>query len=97
MICTVPDAMCLEGAPKSVVNEGLNRNFARLDGDHNRGLVVWKRAGSLVILGPQPPGDGLFDVGKRLLLRFPLRNATGKGRALSHNPPAFVNRQNDMK
>jgi len=42
-----------------------------------------------LIFRPEPRGDRFLDVGEGLLLVFPLRHASGQGRAFDHKPAIF--------
>lgn len=67
--------------------EILPSRATRLDGHEDFALIrprVFRRG--LLILSPQPRGNRFFDVGQRLLLVLPLRDASGQGGTLSDDP-----------
>jgi len=58
-----------------------------LDGDEDFALPRLAVTGDgLLILRPEPCGDGFLDIGQCLLFGFPLRHASGQRRTFGHNP-----------
>jgi hypothetical protein len=61
-----------------------------LDRDENFGLLPMRVAGhGLLIFRSVPCGNSFLDVGESLLFVFPMRHASGQGRAFNYKPAIF--------